>query len=136
MSFDLIFLMARSAYELFCSFWVKKWSPNSRFSRRCTSLFRYSVPLSVLSLTGFLPVRKNVSGGGGGVSLSPRGTRRIFRFAGKRTENVSPPFRQHPDRQRTATTVRLKSNPTTPTPADCIACTTSNGDIEEWSCRT
>ena len=34
------------------------------------------------------------------------------------------------------TTVLLKSNPTTPTPADCIACTTSNGDIEEWSCRT
>jgi hypothetical protein len=37
---------------------------------------------------------------------------------------------------RNTTTVRLKSNPTTPTPADCIACTTSNGDIEEWSCRT
>jgi hypothetical protein len=32
---------------------------------------------------------------------------------------------------RNTTTVRLKSNPTTPTPADCIACTTSNGDIEE-----
>jgi hypothetical protein len=29
------------------------------------------------------------------------------------------------------TTVRLKSNPTTPTPADCIACTISNEDIEE-----
>jgi hypothetical protein len=27
-------------------------------------------------------------------------------------------------------------HPMTPTPADCIACTTSNGDIEEWSCRT
>jgi hypothetical protein len=34
------------------------------------------------------------------------------------------------------TTVRLESNPTTPTPADCIACTTSKGDIEEWICRT
>ena len=32
---------------------------------------------------------------------------------------------------RNTTTVRLKSNPTTPTPVDCIACTTSNGDIEE-----
>jgi hypothetical protein len=29
------------------------------------------------------------------------------------------------------TTVRLKSIPATPTPADCIACTISNGDIEE-----
>ena len=34
------------------------------------------------------------------------------------------------------TTVRLESSTTTPTPADCIACTTSNGYIEEWSCRT
>ena len=32
---------------------------------------------------------------------------------------------------RNTTTVRLKSNPTTPTPLDCIVCTTSNGDIEE-----
>jgi hypothetical protein len=32
---------------------------------------------------------------------------------------------------RNTTTVRLKSNPTTPTPADCIACTTLNKDIEE-----
>ena len=39
------------------------------------------------------PWRKSL----GGVSLSSRGTRRIFRFAGKRTENVSPPFRQRPD---------------------------------------
>ena len=62
----LIVLMARSAYELFCSFWVKKWSTLSRFSRRCTSMFRYSVPLSALNLTGFLPVRKRISCGGGG----------------------------------------------------------------------
>jgi hypothetical protein len=34
---------------------------------------------------------------------------------------------------RNTTTVRLESNPTTPTPVDCIAC---NGDIDEWSCRT
>jgi hypothetical protein len=32
--------------------------------------------------------------------------------------------------------VRIPDETTTPTPADCIACTTSNGDIEEWSCRT
>jgi hypothetical protein len=32
---------------------------------------------------------------------------------------------------RNTTTVRLKPNPTTPTHADCIACATSNGDIEE-----
>jgi hypothetical protein len=38
----------------------------------------------------------------GGVSLSPRGTGQIFRFPGKRIGNVSPPFRQRPDRQRTA----------------------------------
>ena len=36
------------------------------------------------------PWRKSL----GGVSLSPRGIRRIYRFAGKRTGNVSPPFRQ------------------------------------------
>ena len=51
-------------------------------------------------------------GGGGGVSLSPRGTRRIFRFAGKRTGNASPPFRQRPDRQRTAILLLFVSNPT------------------------
>jgi hypothetical protein len=33
---------------------------------------------------------------------------------------------------RNTTTVRLESNPTTPTPADWIACTTSNGVIEEF----
>ena len=46
-----------------------------------------------------------------GVSLSPRGTPRIFRFAGKRTGNVSPPFRQRPDRQRTAILLLFVSNP-------------------------
>ena len=46
-----------------------------------------------------------------GVSLSPRGTRRIFRFAGKRTGNVSPPFRQRPDRQWTAILLLFVSNP-------------------------
>ena len=45
----------------------------------------------------------------GGVSLSPRGIRRIFRFAGKRTGNVSPPFRQ---RQRTAILLLSVSNST------------------------
>ena len=50
-------------------------------------------------------------GGGGGISLSPRGTRRIFRFAGKRNGNVSPPFRQRPDRQRTAILLLFISNP-------------------------
>ena len=43
--------------------------------------------------------------------LSPRGTRRIFRFAGKRTGNVSPPFRQRPGRQRTAILLLFVSNP-------------------------
>jgi hypothetical protein len=43
----------------------------------------------------------------GGVSLSPREARRIVRFAGKRTENVSPPFRQ-----RTAILLLFVSNPT------------------------
>ena len=47
----------------------------------------------------------------GGVSLSPRGTRRIFCFAGKRTGNVSPPFPQRPDRQRTAILLLFVSNP-------------------------
>ena len=45
----------------------------------------------------------------GGVSLSPLGIRRIFRFAGKRTGNVSQPFRQ---RQRTAILLLFVSNPT------------------------
>jgi hypothetical protein len=45
----------------------------------------------------------------GGVSLSPRGIRRIFRFSGKRTGNVSPPFRQ---RQRAAMLLLFVSNPT------------------------
>jgi hypothetical protein len=35
-----------------------------------------------------------------------------FKFAGKRTGNVSPPFRQRPDRQRTAILLLLVSNPT------------------------
>ena len=38
--------------------------------------------------------------------------RRIVRFAGKRTGNVSPPFRQRPDRQRTAILLLFVSNPT------------------------
>ena len=50
--------------------------------------------------------------GGRGVSLSPRGTRQIFRFVGKRAGNVSPPFRQRPDRQRTAILLLFVSNPT------------------------
>ena len=54
------------------------------------------------------PWRKSLSD----ISLSPRGTRRIFRFAGKRTGNVSPPFRQRPDRQRTAILLLFISNPT------------------------
>ena len=37
--------------------------------------------------------------------------RRIVRFAGKRTGNVSPPFRQRPDRQRTAILLLFISNP-------------------------
>jgi len=53
-----------------------------------------------------------IGGGGGGVSLSPRGTRRIFRFAGKRTGNVSPSLRQRPDRQWTAILLLFVSNPT------------------------
>ena len=44
----------------------------------------------------------------------------------KRITSVSPT-----STDRNTTTVRLKFNPTTPTPADCIACATSNGDIEE-----
>jgi hypothetical protein len=44
--------------------------------------------------------------------ISTRGIRRIFRFAGKCTGNVSPPFRQRPDRQRTAILLLLVSNPT------------------------
>jgi hypothetical protein len=44
--------------------------------------------------------------------LSPRGTRRIFRFVGKRTGNVSPPFRHRSDRQRTAILLLFVSNPT------------------------
>jgi hypothetical protein len=51
------------------------------------------------------PWRKSL----GGVSLSPRGIRRIYRFAGKRTGNVSPPFRQ---RQRTAILLLFVSIPT------------------------
>jgi hypothetical protein len=51
------------------------------------------------------PWRKSL----GGVSLSPRGIRRICKFAGKRTGNVSPPFRQ---RQRTAILLLFVSNPT------------------------
>jgi hypothetical protein len=58
------------------------------------------------------PWRKSL----GGVSLSPRGIRRNCRFAGKRIGNVSPSFRQR-QTNRNATTVRLKPNPTTPTPA-------------------
>jgi hypothetical protein len=58
------------------------------------------------------PWRKSL----GGVSLSPRVIRRNCRFAGKRIGNVSPPFRQR-QTNRNATTVRLKPNPTTPTPA-------------------
>ena len=54
------------------------------------------------------PWRKSL----GGVSLSSRGTRRIFRFAGKRTGNVSPPFRQRPDGQRTAILLLFVSNST------------------------
>jgi hypothetical protein len=51
------------------------------------------------------PWRKSL----GGVSLSPRGIRRIYRFAGKRTGNVSPPFRQ---RQRTVILLLFVSIPT------------------------
>ena len=60
------------------------------------------------------PVLHAKGGGrvGGGISLSPRGTRRSFRFAGKRTGHVSPPFRQRPDRQRTAILLLFISNPT------------------------
>jgi hypothetical protein len=42
----------------------------------------------------------------------------------KRITAVSPT-----STNRNTTTVRLKSNPTTPTPADCIACTTSNEEF-------
>jgi hypothetical protein len=50
-----------------------------------------------------------------------------FHFsAGKRTGNVSPPYRELPDRQRTAILLLFVSNP--PIPTDC---TISNGDIEE-----
>ena len=52
----------------------------------------------------------------GGVSLSPRGTGQIFRFPGKRIGNVSPPFRQRPDRQRTSILLLFVSNPTRPHP--------------------
>ena len=45
----------------------------------------------------------------GGVSLSPRGIRRICRFAEKRTGSISPPFRQL---QRTAILLLFVSNPT------------------------
>ena len=48
----------------------------------------------------------------------------------KRTTSVSPTSWSSIT-DRNTTTVRFKSNPTTPTPADCIACTTSNGDIDE-----
>ena len=48
----------------------------------------------------------------GGISPSSRGTRRIFRFARKRIGNVSPPFRQRPDRQRTIILLMFVSNPT------------------------
>ena len=41
----------------------------------------------------------------------PRGTRRILRYAVKRTRNVSP-FRQRTDRQRTAVLLLFVSNPT------------------------
>ena len=47
----------------------------------------------------------------GGVSLSPRETRIIFRFAGKRTGNVSPPFRQRSHRQRIQILLLFNSNP-------------------------
>ena len=53
------------------------------------------------------PWRKSL----GGVLLSPRGTHGIFRFAGKRTLNVSPPFRQRPDRQRTGILLLFVSIP-------------------------
>ena len=52
----------------------------------------------------------------------------------KRITAVSPTSWSSTDRN--TTTVRLESNPMTPTLVDCIACTTSNGDIEEWSYRT
>ena len=54
------------------------------------------------------PWRKSLDG----VSLSLRGTRRIFRFAGKPTGNVSSPFRQRPDCQRTAIILLFVSIPT------------------------
>ena len=41
----------------------------------------------------------------------PRVGPRMFRFAGKRTGSVSPPFRQCPDRQRTAMLLLFVSNP-------------------------
>jgi hypothetical protein len=44
-------------------------------------------------------------------TFPPRGTCQFFRFAGKRTGNVSPPFRQRPDRQRTAIVLLFISNP-------------------------
>ena len=53
------------------------------------------------------PWRKSLDG----ASLCPRGTRRIFRFAGKCTGNLSPPFRQRPDRQRTVILLLVVSNP-------------------------
>ena len=52
----------------------------------------------------------------------------------KRIIAVSPTSWLSTDRNNT--TVRLKSNPMTPTPAGCIACTTLNKGIEEWSSRT
>jgi hypothetical protein len=99
-------------------------SPDRELRRRVTGPRGSQAPHVHRQYGHVRPWRKSL----GGVSLSPRGTHRIFRFAGKRTGNVSPPFRQ---RQRTAILLLPKFNPTTPTPADCISCNASNGDIEE-----
>ena len=78
-----------------------------------------------------------VGGCGAGAGVSLVGPAEFFYSLGN-TGNVSTAVSptSWSSTDRNTTTVRLKSNPTTPTPADCIACTTSNGDIEEWSCRT
>jgi hypothetical protein len=87
------------------------WLPRGPVTRRGSTRSRDS-PLNN-SLTGdwssqsplffsWIRTRATVAKSLGGVSLSPRENRRIFRFTGKLTGSVSSPFRQRPDRQRTA----------------------------------
>jgi hypothetical protein len=64
-------------------------------------------------------------GGGPARSSSIRTRATVAEVTGGRITAVSPT-----STNRNTTTVCLESNQTTPTPADCIACTTSNGDIE------